>query len=252
MRNRLTDLGRLAASGVADAREKVTGSASAASAKERVGLSLENISLPSVPPEEAWSLSLASLIASNRDIPAVALKLLGMLDRFGSVRVSADEVGFDADDVKWSQVTLLRTASVFDVLTDVAIQREVERLRMLLPPVPGRKWLIRRALQWFQVLLRRATGLDGDSTASTEIVAEILYKGRLGGQKELRVGVVSAAILAALPQVNASIAETARMQGVQVGAPAGRAVQANTLYRRKQVEETAAKLSELDDFEDQV
>lgn len=158
---------------------------------------------------------MSALVRRRRDVPKLAGKALGLLDRFGALRLGPDSVGFDDEDVEWAKVVRVHTRPVVEVLTETAIRREMERVRKLLPPVPGRKWVLSKVGDGLERLAVAA--LDPASRPeSRSVVSELSYRASFGRRKDLTPGLAVTTILAAMPAVNDSILVTARARGVEV------------------------------------
>ncbi|NUR26203.1 MAG: hypothetical protein HOV83_10215 [Catenulispora sp.] len=173
---------------------------------------LKPLAMPSAPAEEPWQLSLAGYLRQSTDLPALALKPLGLLDRYGEIAVSPAEVSFDGEDVPWEKVIRLEVRDVLDVVTDAALEREAEKIRSMLPPVPGRKWVVDHAMALFGDIagsfLGRARGGD--------VVSTVVYRGMLGREKTLQAGVFASLVMAGWPDVRRSLTATARSHGADV------------------------------------
>ncbi|NUP52510.1 MAG: hypothetical protein HOW97_35075 [Catenulispora sp.] len=174
--------------------------------------SLPGIPMPSAPAEEQWELSLAAYLRHTTELPSLALKPLGLLDRYGAVAVGPDTAGFDGDDIAWDKVIRLEVRDVVEVVSDAAMAHEAEKIRSMLPPVPGRKWVVEHAM----ALLGEFAGPRLTKTRGGDVVSEIVYRGALGREKTLQAGVFAALVMATWPEVRRSLTATARLRGVAV------------------------------------
>lgn len=202
----------------------------AISTKEAVQSRLAALPMPAAPAVEPWELSMASLVASSSSgALAAAARPLRLLDRFGRVAVSPQGVGLDDQDVSWTEVRELRSGYVCDVLTQSALKRELRRLQHLLPPVPGRSWVLGRIADVLGALLARALPA---AEGGREVVTGLTYAGRLGREKTADAGFASVLLLAVLPGVDRSIRETATAFGVPLrqSAPSTGAVAARANF----------------------
>jgi len=168
--------------------------------------------MPSVPADAPWQLSLAGFLRMRTELPSLALKPLGLLDRYGEIAVGPDEVGFDGEDVRWNKVTRLVVRDVVEVVSTAAMAREAEKIRSLLPPVPGRKWVVERAT----TLLGDIAGPRLMRKRGGDVVSEIVYRGAFGREKTLQAGVFAALVMATWPEVRRSLVATARVHGIEV------------------------------------
>lgn len=195
------------------------------------------ITAPQFPSSEPWEASLAELVRGTGKVPRIATKPLGLFDRFGAVKFGPDEVGFDNDEVPWDKVTQLRTWKLSSLLTGQGLEREVDRIRGYIPPIPGRKWAVEKTVSFFLDLVLAVSGeqaklfadyVDGVATAAGDeipdgtaepadcrVVAEIEYQGALR-KKEIRGGLVAALLLAKVPGANDCLCKWAEMKGVPV------------------------------------
>lgn len=223
-RDRLGEVGQRTGAALSKGREAV-GSAAQSVAGDGFGVdwlqsALENLAPPPAPVTEPWALSMATLVRGNRDMPWAADKALGLLDRFGSVRIGPKEVGFDDVDVAWADVIEMPTSNVVDHLSSRAIDSEVERLRALLPPFPYRARVVRAVAQSLMTLSLAALDRTLEhGPAARPIVSGFAYSGRFGRKHEVAAGVTTSVILAGLPAVNETLAETARSHGVRLVDP---------------------------------
>jgi hypothetical protein len=201
--------GKLAGAGQA-ARGKIAGGQWLRAVLARTGL-------PDAPATQPWRLSVPALVARHPKIPAAAAWPLRKLGRIGEVMVGPAAIGFDGRDVPWDRVLEVRVHATGGLVPDAVADREIRRIRELLPPVPGRTWVLG---QLVTVLLALA-GNRANSRGDQVIACEIVYRTRLGRVRQHGTGLLGAAILAAFPAVNQAIIATARSRGVPVSpAPA--------------------------------
>ncbi|WP_405012825.1 hypothetical protein [Kitasatospora sp. NBC_01539] len=175
--------------------------------------------LASLPPPEApaaveWEVSIAALIGRHPRVPGPAVRLLHLLDGFGQVAVGPERVGFDGDDVAWEKVQELRLHSTLDLLPDVVVGKEVDRIREYLPPVPGRRWVVTRAAEGLVTLVLAA--VEAAEREDLLLPCEIVHRGLLGRPKQLNGGLFAAAVLALLPAASESLIATAKARGIPV------------------------------------
>lgn len=168
---------------------------------------LTPMAMPAAPAEEPWQLSLAGYLRQRTDLPKLALKPLGLLDRYGEIAVSPTEMAFDGEDVPWGRVVRLELRDVVEVVSDAAMAREAEKIRSMLPPVPGRKWVVDHAM----ALLGDLAGPYLAKTHGGAVVSEVVHRGRLGREKTLQAGVFAALVMAKWPEVRHSLVATARL-----------------------------------------
>ncbi|GAB3411726.1 hypothetical protein [Flindersiella endophytica] len=183
---------------------------------------------------EPWEVSLASLVDKVPHVPDIAVKALGLLDGFGAVHIGPRKVGFDGDEIEWDKVVALRTRRVSDMISGAVLEREVDRLRQYLPPVPGRKWAVGKAVDLLVVLsmvaledelefvlglVDGARDLDGATdqvTRDGRVVSEIVYKGWVRKEKELQGGLLASAVLAQVHGADHCLREMAAARGIPV------------------------------------
>jgi hypothetical protein len=211
LRSRLGEAGSRATAAGAAAREALADRLPDAPDGTAVTAWLANVPMPQAPATETWALSIGTLVGRVGNLPPVAAKALGLLDRFGRVSVGPDKVGIDNEDVRWSEVTAVRTSPAGAMLGQNAVAHELDRIKRLLPPVPGRAAVLGQVEAVLGVLLARALGSPG-----SEVMSAIESTGRLGRTRTVSVGLAAALVLSAMPEVNRSIRATAEQRGIPV------------------------------------
>ncbi|KDN84311.1 hypothetical protein KCH_41020 [Kitasatospora cheerisanensis KCTC 2395] len=191
---------------VASAREKAGG--------DWVRRAVENHPKPEDPLTAPWEISLAGLIGRLPHVPGPAVRLLHLLDGLGQVAVGPDEVGFDGEAVAWGKVLEIRCHSTVDLLPDVVVEREVDRIREFLPPVPGRKWLVTKAAEGLLTLALAATAAAEREERS--LPCELVVKNLIGRPKSVAGGLFAASALTLVPAAGDSILAEARRRGIPV------------------------------------
>ncbi|MCF2529639.1 hypothetical protein [Yinghuangia soli] len=175
------------------------------------------LDVPDSPATEVWEYSLGVLICRHPRVPAATAKLLRALDGLGAVRFGPEEVGFDGEDVPWEKVTGLRLHDAFAVMTNEGLDAEIDRVRDVLPPIPGRKWVVGKAVEAAATVVLASLEQAAERRLDTvEVACEITYKGLLGRQKTMQASLFATALLAQRPEVAASLVATARAHGVPV------------------------------------
>jgi hypothetical protein len=175
---------------------------------------LARLPRPDAPATEPWEMSIGALVGMHPKVPDGAVRLLSPLRRLGAVAVSPREIGFDGERVAWDRVTQVRTRNAVGMFLDAAVDREIERIRTLLPPVPGRKWAVARAAEGLRTLVLAALGELGG--AGLQIPCEIGYRSVMRRDRRVSAGLVGAAIMAAVPEAGRSIDAMARIRGIAV------------------------------------
>ncbi|HWG27776.1 hypothetical protein [Actinospica sp.] len=175
--------------------------------------SIESAPAPTLPWANPWQCTLAGILVHRPGSPLLAAGPLSMLDRFGALHLDGGHVGFDGDRHDWSKVTAVRMRNAFELLTTDALEQEVDRIRPLLPPVPGRKKVLTYLTQHLAIVLLAALD-QGDDAINHEIVAEIRYRGTLpAGRRVARPSLFPAALLSLRPDINeALVAEALRRE----------------------------------------
>ena len=170
------------------------------------------IPMPNVPADALWEMSLAAYLRRRSDLPSLALKPLGLLDRYGEVAVGPEHMAFDGEDVPWDKVVRVIVRDLVEVVSDKAMAREAEKIRHMLPPVPGRKWVVDHAM----ALLGEFAGPRLAKARGGDVVSEVVYRGALGREKTVQAGVFAALVMATWPEVRESLVMTARRHGAEV------------------------------------
>jgi hypothetical protein len=177
---------------------------------------ISDLPMPQTPVVAPWAFSIREIMLATGNVPSPLRGTLSFFDRFGSVKLSPEHVGFDGEEIAWSSVTSIRAASLFDAITAMAVQREAERLRHLLPAIPGRKWLILGGLNVLRSLLRRVIWSESLEQSSARVVTEIVYRSHFKSNRRQNPGLAAVLILAAFPAVGQSLITTARLNRVIV------------------------------------
>ncbi|MEZ0064650.1 hypothetical protein ABIA32_000638 [Streptacidiphilus sp. MAP12-20] len=158
--------------------------------------------------------------------------------------------------MEWSKIVEIRTRNAFELMTTQALENEVDRIRTLLPPVPGRKWLVTQAAEAMATVVLAA--LEQGSTPGRldelTVPAEIVHRGLLGRQRVLRGGLFAAATLVIVEPVADSLAATAALHGVPVrpaAAPAESDERARLEALRERTDAVARHLDQLRPPEEQ-
>ncbi|RDH80020.1 hypothetical protein DVS77_03195 [Mycolicibacterium moriokaense] len=167
----------------------------------------------SCPANERWSLSVGDVVADVVNAGEPLRRIVGLLNHFGGVAISAQAVEFDGDDVDWADVQEIRTRNLVGYLLSDAIDSQVGKLP--LPRFPGRGLLLDAVgATVLTALVAVARQQLQDGLLHVEIPAEVHYRGTLRN-KELTPGMVGTVVLLD-PAVRRCLQETARAHGVDV------------------------------------
>jgi hypothetical protein len=162
-------------------------------------------------------LSIASLVGNHPKVPSIAARLLHRLDQFGRVMIGPGRVGFDDKSVRWNKVIEIRTYATTDLVPSVVVDREIDRIREMFPPIPGRKWMVTKVANGLVVLTIAVVGRPPSQVDSLPTLpCEILYKNMLGRRATLSAGLFAAIILATIPEASDSLITTARTRSIPV------------------------------------
>lgn len=176
---------------------------------------------PRIPAAGPWRMAIGTLMLRGPRVPSLVRKVLGLLDRFGAVRFGPDSVGFDADDVAWDKVVEVRVRGAYDMLTAQALDREVDRLKAVLPPLPGRKRLVTAVAETLATVALAALEQGSGSGSESElgeltVPSEIVYRGLLGRERTLSGGLFAVAVLTVVEPARTGLLATARAHGIPV------------------------------------
>jgi hypothetical protein len=113
-------------------------------------------------------------------------------------------------------VTAVRLRTAIELLTNDALEREVDRIRYLLPPIPGRKKLMMYLAEHLTLVL--FTALDqSEDVLHRAIVAEVQYRGPVPGIKRTaQPGLFAAALLSLRPDINQALIGEVERRGLPV------------------------------------
>ncbi|MFI9203184.1 hypothetical protein [Streptomyces sp. NPDC053048] len=178
---------------------------------------LRSLPAPPAPAHEEWEFSLGALICRHPRVPAITAKALRPLDGIGALRFGPGSVGFDGEDIPWSKVTHIQLHDAFSAMTTEALDAEIDRIRDLLPMLPGRKWVVTKVVEGLASVMLAALEQAGEQRLETVPVAcEIGYRGALGMKKTLHASMFTTALLAQQEEVMRSLVLTAQANGVSV------------------------------------
>ena len=187
-----------------------------------------------------WALGIGDMVADHSLTPNKLRGLARKLNYFGGVAISEESVEFDGDDVKWSDITEIRTRSLIEYLFTGGIDKQTDKLP--LPWFPGRGMLInaisRAALTLLLVAAKQQ--LEGGAL-EIRIPAEVHYRGMLG-TRELSPGMLAAVILAD-PAVRQCFEATAQAHGITI-CPAEDDVMEDADERAEQIKSMLASVQD--------
>lgn len=178
---------------------------------------LARVTPPTFPLTRDWGLSIADLVAVRWAVPSRVRRLLRLLNRFGAVRLSPEGVGVDGTDVAWDALIEIRRVSLFEIAHGDAIEASVDQLAVFLPPLPGRRWLLRRVARLVAALALRFASAEEADWPSVPVV--LVHRTRLGRAKETSGGLIAALLWAAVPEATRVLEQVADERGVPVVGP---------------------------------
>ena len=190
-----------------------------------------------------WALGIGDMVADHPLTPDKLHWLARKLNHFGGVAISEEGVEFDGDDVKWSDVSEIRTRSLIEYLFTGGVDKQVEKLP--LPWFPFRGKVIAAISRAALTLLLAAAKqqLEGGAL-EIRIPAEVLHRGLLG-TRELSPGMLAAVVLAD-PAVRQCFEATAAAHGVEIR-PAEDDVMEDADHRAEQLRKISARIRSLSD-----
>jgi hypothetical protein len=170
-----------------------------------------------------WKLSLATLVRSHPRVPSIAGRLLRRFDTFGSVMIGPRRVGFDEKTIPWNRVIEIRVHTTTTLVPPVVLAREADRVRALLPPIPGRRWMVRKiARALLTVVTAFAPSPRWTGRTAVMLPCEIVYRTVLGRRASLSAGLFAAIVLAAIPEASQSLLTMAQARLIPVRAVSDR------------------------------
>jgi hypothetical protein len=160
-----------------------------------------------------WALGIGDMVADHPLTPDKLHWLARKLNHFGGVAISEEGVEFDGDDVKWSDVTEIRSRSLIEYLFTGGIDKQADKLP--LPWFPFRGKVIQAISRAALTLLLAAAKqqLEGGAL-EIRIPAEVRHHGLIG-TRELSPGMLAAVVLAD-PAVRECFEATAAAHGVEI------------------------------------
>lgn len=178
--------------------------------------SIDAAPAPTLPWANPWKCTLAGILIRRPGSPLLEAGPLSMLDRFGALHLDGAHVGFDGEPHEWDKVTAVRLRTAIELLTNDALEREVDRIRYLLPPIPGRKKLMMYLAEHLTLVL--FTALDqSEDVLHRAIVAEVQYRGPVPGIKRTaQPGLFAAALLSLRPDINQALIGEVERRGLPV------------------------------------
>jgi hypothetical protein len=188
-----------------------------------------------------WALGIGDMVADHPLTPDKLSGLTRKLNHFGGVAISEESVEFDGDDVKWADITEIRTRSLVEYLFSGGVDKQVDKLP--LPWFPFRRTVIEAISRAALTLLLAAAKqqLEGGAL-EIRIPAEVHYRGLLG-TRELSPGMLAAVVLAD-PSVRQCFEATAQAHAVEV-LPANDDVMDDAEHRAEQIRRISARLRTL-------
>lgn len=188
----------------------------------RLSRLVDGLARPEYPLRAEWALSLSELLVQRWPVPAPLQKVLRLLDRFGALRLSPRGVGIDGTDIAWDDLAEVHLGSMLTVLAEDATAREADRLKVYLPPVPGRGWLVRRV-----ALLLGGLAWRWMSRHHEDVLVPVSFvrRSRLGVQRTTTTGVFAALVLGVVPETTDVLLRTAQSHRIPVRGPDGTADQ---------------------------
>jgi hypothetical protein len=160
-----------------------------------------------------WALGIGDMVADHSLTPDKLRGLARKLKYFGGAAISEEGLEFDGDDVKWSDITEIRTRSLVEYLFSGGVDKQVDKLP--LPWFPFRRKVIEAISRAALTLLLAAAKQQLDGALEIRIPAEVRHRGLLG-TRELTPEILAAVILAD-PAVRQCFEATAQAEGVDVG-----------------------------------
>lgn len=159
-----------------------------------------------------WAVGVGDMLARLIPAPEPLHDLLRLLNHFGGLAISGEEVEFDGDGVQWSDVKEIETHKLTGYLLSGALDKQIDKLPV--PWFPFRGLALGAASQAvLTVIVATADGVFRGAFA-VAIPAEVHYRGLLR-ERTLSPGML-ATVLLADPAVRTALTATAAAHGVAV------------------------------------
>jgi hypothetical protein len=174
---------------------------------------------PTQPLTGPWSVSIATVVSSHPKVPPfIVRRLLRRMDKFGSVTIGPTGVGFDDKTIRWNRILEIRAHPFANhVPPSVVIDRESDRVREMLPPIPGRRWIVGKVADGTMTVLTAFTPRGEQSVEAVPLLpCVIVYRNVFGRRSSLSAGLFAATVLALIPEACDSLLAMAAQQRIPV------------------------------------
>lgn len=162
--------------------------------------------------DRRWAVGIGDVVARLTPGPEPLRELLRLLNHFGGLAISGDEVEFDGDAVEWSDVKAIETHKLAGYLLSGALDKQIDKLPV--PWFPFRGLALGVASQAALTLIVATTDGVFGRGFDVAVPAEVHYRGLLR-ERTLTPGVLATALLAA-PAVRNALTATAEAHGVEI------------------------------------
>jgi hypothetical protein len=159
-----------------------------------------------------WALGIGDALARLVPGPEPLCDALRLLNHFGGLAISGDEVEFDGDGVQWSDVKAIETHKLAGYLLSGALDKQIGNLPVPWFPFRGRA-LSAASQAALTVIVATADGVFRGAF-DVAIPAEVHYRGLLR-ERTLTPGML-ATVLLADPAVRKALTATAEAHGVEI------------------------------------
>jgi hypothetical protein len=159
-----------------------------------------------------WAVGIGDALARLAPAPEPVRDLLRLLNHFGGLAISDDEVEFDGDSVEWSDVKEIETHKLAGYLLSGALDKQIDKLPV--PWFPFRGLALNAASQAALTVI--VATVDGVFRRAFDVAipAEVHYRGLLR-ERTLTPGML-ATVLLADPAVRNALTATAEAHGVEI------------------------------------
>ncbi|BBY15140.1 hypothetical protein [Mycolicibacterium litorale] len=159
-----------------------------------------------------WALGIGDTLARLIPGPDPVRATVRLLNHFGGLAISDDELEFDGDSARWADVKEIETHKFAGYLLSGALDKQIDKLPV--PWFPFRGLALGAASQ--AVLTLIVATVDGVFRGAFDVAipAEVHYRGLLR-EKTLTPGMLATALLAD-PAVRKALIATAEAHGVEV------------------------------------